>query len=156
ELTSTTKQAVQEGFILDAIANYTPVASFYPVAKIVQHHPEVDRARALKKIRRCGESHDKASRRKAQSMVDHFVGQLIGAQKRGGKARAMIVSNGITRAIDYFREVSDYLTEIKSQYKAIVAYSGEFEIGGSKKTEADLNGFPSKDIPAKLRQDPYR
>ncbi|MBO8043520.1 type I restriction endonuclease subunit R, partial [Pseudomonas aeruginosa] len=48
------------------------------------------------------------------------------------------------------------LTQIKSPYKAIVAYSGDFEIGGQKKTEADLNGFPSKDIPANLKQDPYR
>lgn len=156
ELTYTTKQAIQEGFILDVIANYTPVSSFYHVAKIVEHDPEVDKAKALKKIRRYVESHDKAIRRKAEIMVDHFVEQVIGAKKIGGKARAMIVCNGIARAIDYFREVSDYLTEIKSPYKAIVAYSGEFEIGGSKKTEADLNGFPSKDIPAKLRQDPYR
>lgn len=68
----------------------------------------------------------------------------------------MIVCNGIARAIDYWREVSDYLTQIKSPYKAIVAYSGDFEVGGQKKTEADLNGFPSKDIPANLKQDPYR
>lgn len=156
ELTYTTKQAIQEGFILDVIANYTPVSSFYHVAKTVEHDPEVDKAKALKKIRRYVESHDKAIRRKAEIMVDHFVEQVIGAKKIGGKARAMIVCNGIARAIDYFREVSDYLAEIKSPYKAIVAYSGEFEIGGSKKTEADLNGFPSKDIPAKLRQEPYR
>jgi type I restriction enzyme R subunit len=89
-------------------------------------------------------------------MVDHFIAQVAGKQKIGGKARAMIVCNGIARAIDYWREVSDYLTQIKSPYKAIVAYSGDFEIGGQKKTEADLNGFPSKDIPANLKQDPYR
>ena len=71
-------------------------------------------------------------------------------------AAVMIVCNGIARAIDYWREVSVYLTQIKSPYKAIVAYSGDFEIGGQKKTEADLNGFPSKDIPANLKQDPYR
>jgi type I restriction enzyme R subunit len=80
----------------------------------------------------------------------------MGAKKIGGKARAMIVCNGIARAIDYWREVSDYLEQIKSPYKAIVAYSGEFEIGGEKKTEADLNDFPSKEIPDRLRQDPYR
>ncbi len=115
-----------------------------------------NKAKALKKIRRYVESHDKAIRRKAEIMVDHFIEQVIGAKKIGGKARAMIVCNGIARAIDYFREVSDYLCEIKSPYKAIVAYSGEFEVGGEKKTEADLNGFPSKDIPARFKQDPYR
>lgn len=156
ELTYTTKQAIQEGFILDVIANYTPVHSFYHVAKTVEDDPDFDKVRALKKIRHYVESHDKAIRKKAEIMVDHFMAQVDGKKKIGGKARAMIVSNGIARAVDYYREVSDYLTEIKSPYKAIVAYSGEFEIAGSKKTEADLNGFPSKEIPSKLKQDPYR
>ncbi|MBP1151800.1 type I restriction endonuclease subunit R [Methylocaldum sp. RMAD-M] len=156
ELTYTTKQAIQEGFILDVIQNYTPVDSFYRVAKTVEDDPDFDKVKALKKIRHYVESHDKAIRRKAEIMVDHFVANVAGKRKIGGQARAMIVCNGIARAIDYFREVSDYLAEIKSPYKAIVAYSGEFEIGGVKKTEADLNSFPSKDIPTKLKQDPYR
>jgi type I restriction enzyme R subunit len=156
ELTYTTKQAIQEGFILDVIANYTTVDSFYHVAKTVESDPDFDKVRALKKIRLYVESNEKAIRRKAEIMVDHFTAQVIGAKKVGGKARAMIVCNGIARAIDYWREVSDYLAQIKSPYKAIVAYSGEFDIGGQKKTEADLNDFPSKDIPDKLKQDPYR
>jgi type I restriction enzyme R subunit len=156
ELTYTTKQAIQEGFILDVIANYTPVDSFYHVAKTIKDDPQVDKAKALKKIRRYVESHDKAIQRKAEIMVDHFTEQVMGARKIGGKARAMIVCNGIARAIDYWREVSNYLARIKSPYKPIVAYSGEFEVGGVKQSEANLNGFPSKDIPAKLKQDPYR
>jgi len=156
ELTYTTKQAIQEGFILDVIANYTSVDSFYHVAKTVEDDPDFDKVKALKKIRHYVESHDKAIRKKAEIMVDHFVAQVAGKQKIGGKARAMIVCNGIARAIDYYREVTDYLAAIKSPFKAIVAYSGDFEIGGVKKTEADLNDFPSKDIPSKLKQDPYR
>lgn len=156
ELTYTTKQAIQEKFILDVVENYTTVNSFYQVAKKVADDPEFDKVKALKKIRRYVESHDKAIRSKTEIMVDHFVAQVAGKHKIGGKARAMIVCNGIARAIDYFREVSDYLTLIKSPYKAIVAYSGDFEINGVRKTEADLNGFPSKDIPANLKQDPYR
>lgn len=156
ELTYTTKQAIQEKFILDVVENYTTVNSFYHVAKTVEDDPDFDKIKALKKIRHYVESHDKAIRRKAEIMVDHFIAQVAGKQKIGGKARAMIVCNGIARAIDYFREVSDYLIQVKSPYKAIVAYSGDFEIGGVKKNEADLNGFPSKDIPANLKQDPYR
>jgi len=156
ELTYTTKQAIQEKFILDVVAHYTPYDSFYQVAKTVAHDPEFDKVKALKKIRHYVESHDKAIQSKAQIMVDHFTARVIGAKKIGGKARAMIVCNGIARAIDYWREVSGYLAQIKSPYKAIVAYSGDFEIGGARKTEADLNGFPSQDIPAKLKQEPYR
>jgi type I restriction enzyme R subunit len=156
ELAYTTKQAIQEGFILDVIANYTSVDSFYHVAKAVEDDPHFDKVRALKKIRHYVESHDKAIRKKAEIMVDHFMAQVAGKKKIGGKARAMIVCNGIARAIDYYREVSDYLTSIKSPFKAIVAYSGDVDFDGVKKTEADLNGFPSKDIPTKLKQDPYR
>lgn len=57
--------------------------------------------KALKKIRHYVESHDKAIRRKAEIMVDHFIAQVVGKQKIGGKARAMIVCNGVERAIDY-------------------------------------------------------
>ena len=156
ELTYTTKQAIQEGFILDVIKNYTPVDSLYRVAKTVENDPDFDKVRALKKIRHYVESHDKAIRRKAEIMVDHFVAQVAGKRKIGGKARAMIVCNGIARALDYYREVNDYLREIKSPYKTIVAFSGDQEVGGKRVREADLNDFPSKDIPAKLKQDPYR
>lgn len=156
ELTYTTKQAIQEGFILDVIKNYTPVDSFYRVAKTVEDDPDFDKVRALKKIRHYVESHDKAIRRKAEIMVDHFIAQVAGKRKIGGKARAMIVCNGIARALDYYREVNDYLREIKSPYKTIVAFSGDQEVGGKRVKEADLNDFPSKDIPARLKQDPYR
>jgi len=156
ELTYTTKQAIQEKFILDVVEHYTPFNSFYHVAKAVEDDPDFDRVKALKKIRRYVESNDKAIRRKAEIMVDHFLSQVVGKQKIGGKARAMIVCNGIARAVDYYREVSAYLAEIKSPYKAIVAFSGKFDIAGSKRSEADLNRFPSKDIPEKLQQDPYR
>lgn len=156
ELTYSTKQAIQEGFILDVIANYTPVDSYYHVAKTVENDPDYDKVRALKKIRHYVESHEKAIRRKAEIMVDHFLSQVIGGKKIGGKARAMIVCNGIARAIDYWREVSEYLKEIKSPYRAIVAYSGEFEIAGQKRSEANLNEFPSKDIKQNFKQDPYR
>ncbi|MBU0589175.1 MAG: type I restriction endonuclease subunit R [Gammaproteobacteria bacterium] len=156
DLTYTTKQAIEEGFILDVIKNYTPVDSFYRVAKTVEDDPDFDKVKALKKIRHYVESHEKAIRKKAEIMVDHFMAQVVGKRKIGGQARAMIVCQGIARAVDYYREVSAYLKEIKSPYQAIVAFSGEHDVAGVKKTEADLNGFPSKDIPAKLRQDPYR
>jgi len=156
ELTYTTKQAIAEGFILDVIKNYTPVDSFYRVAKTVEDDPDFDKNKALKKIRTYVESHEKAIRKKAEIMVDHFAVQVAGKRKIGGHARAMIVCSGIARAVDYYFAVSAYLKEIKSPFKAIVAYSGEHEVNGQKRTEADLNDFPSKDIPAKLKQDPYR
>ena len=68
----------------------------------------------------------------------------------------MVVTNGIERAIQYFHAIRDYLTERKSRFRAIVAFSGEHEFGGAKVTEASLNGFPSSQIAGKIREDPYR
>ena len=89
-------------------------------------------------------------------MVDHFHEQVIALNKIGGQARAMVVTSGIERAIQYFHAIRDYLTERKSPYQAIVAFSGEHEYGGAKVTEASLNGFPSSQIADKIQEDPYR
>ncbi|MGE5560451.1 MAG: type I restriction endonuclease subunit R [Chloroflexota bacterium] len=152
----TMKQAIQEGFILDVLRYYTPVESFYKLVKKVESDPEFDVKRAQKKLRRYVESHEHAIRLKAEIMVDHFHEQVLSPGKIGGQARAMVVTSGIERAIQYFHAIRDYLVERKSQYKAIVAFSGEHEYGGAKVTEATLNGFPSNDIADKIKEDPYR
>jgi type I restriction enzyme R subunit len=152
----TMKQAIQEGFILDVLAKYTPVESYYRLMKKVEDDPEFDAKRANKKLRRYVESHDHAIRQKAEIMVDHFHEQVIARRKIGGRARAMVVTSGIARAIQYYHAFKDYLQERKSPYEAIVAFSGEHEDGGRKVTEATLNGFPSTQIEKKFQQDPYR
>jgi type I restriction enzyme R subunit len=152
----TMKQAIQERFILDVLQNYTPVNSYYRLMKTVEDDPEFDVKRAQKKLRRYVESHDHAIRRKAEIMVDHFHDQVIARQKIGGQARAMVITSGIQRAIQYYHAIRDYLVERKSPYQAIVAFSGEHEYGGVKVTEASLNGFPSSQITDLIREDPYR
>ncbi len=152
----TMKQAIQEGFILDVLKHYTPVASYYRLAKTIPGDPEFDVKKARKKLRVYVESHSKAIRDKAEIMVDHFLEQVIGQNKIGGQARAMVVTGGIQRAIQYFFAFRDYLAQIKSPYQAIVAFSGEPEFKGEKVTEASLNGFPSNDIAERIQEDPYR
>jgi type I restriction enzyme R subunit len=152
----TMKQAIQEGFILDVLKHYTPVASYYKLVKTVGGDPEFDTKRAQKKLRKYVESHDHAIRLKAEIMVDHFHEQVIALNKIGGAARAMVITSGIERAIQYFHAIRDYLKERKSPYQAIVAFSGEYEYGGQKVTESSLNGFPSSEIPDRIQEDPYR
>lgn len=152
----TMKQAIQEGFILDVLKYYTPVDSYYKLIKKVESDPEFDTKRARKKLRRYVESHDHAIRLKAEIMVDHFHEQVLALNKIGGQARAMVVTSGIERAVQYYHAIRDYLVERKSPYRAIVAFSGEHEYGGLKVTEASLNGFPSSAIPDRIQEDPYR
>ena len=139
--TYTMKQAIQEGFILDVLAHYTPVNSYYKLAKTVEDDPQFDTKKAQKKLRRFVEGHDHAIRLKAEIMVDHFHEQVLAQNKVGGAARAMVVTNGIERAIQYFHAIRDYLKERKSRYQAIVAFSGEPEFGGAKVSEVSLNGL---------------
>jgi type I restriction enzyme R subunit len=152
----TMKQAIQEGFILDVLKDYTPVNSYYRLMKKIEDDPEFDTKRAQKKLRKYVESHEHAIREKSEIMVDHFQEQVIAKRKIGGQARAMVITSGIQRAIQYFHAFQDYLKETKSPYKAIVAFSGEHEYGGTKVTEASLNGFASSKIEEKIEADPYR
>lgn len=152
----TMRQAIEEGFILDVLKNYTPVESYYRLIKTIDTDPEFDKKRAKKKLRRYVESHDYAISLKTEIMVDHFHEQVIGLKKVGGQARAMVVTSGVERAIQYFHAFQHYLVERKSAYRAIVAFSEEHEYGGKKVTEASLNGFPSSKIADMVQEDPYR
>ena len=152
----TMKQAVQEGFILDVLAHYTPISSYYKLAKTIEDDPKFDSKKAQSKLRRFVEGHGHAIRAKAEIMVDHFHDQVIRQNKIGGEARAMVVTNGIERAVQYFHAIRDFLKERKSPYKAIIAFSGEHEFGGKPETEASLNGFPSAKIEERFREHPYR
>jgi type I restriction enzyme, R subunit len=152
----TMKQAIQEGFILDVLKYYTPVYSYYKLAKTVKDDPEYDTKKARKKLRRYVEGHEHAIGLKAEIMVDHFHEQVLALNKIGGQARAMVVTNGIALAIKYFHAIRNYLKERKSPHQPIVAFSGDHEYNGAKVTEASLNGFPSSQIAAKIQEDPYR
>ncbi len=152
----TMKQAVEERFILDVLEQYTPVDSYYKLVKKIEDDPEFDTKRANKKLRRYVESHDHAIRLKAEIMVDHFHEQVIAEGKIGGQARAMVVTSGVERAIQYFHAFKTYLAERKSPYQAIVAFSGQHDYGGTNVSEASLNGFSSNEIAAKIQTDPYR
>lgn len=152
----TMKQATQEGFIIDVLKDYTPIKSYYKIAKIVEDDPMFDKKKAQKKLRKYVESNEKAIELKSEIMVDHFHDQVFAKGKIGGQARAMVVTSSIERAIQYYYSISAYLEKRKSQFKAIVAFSGEKEFGGKKLTESSINGFPSNEIEKKLKKDPYR
>jgi len=102
----TMKQAIQEGFILDVLSHYTPVNSYYRLVQTVEADPEFDTKRATKKLRRYVESNDNAIRLKAEIIADHFHEQVMALNKIGGQARAMVVTSGIERAIQYYQAVS--------------------------------------------------
>jgi type I restriction enzyme R subunit len=150
------KQAIQEGFILDVLQYFTPIKSYYKLAKTITDDPEFDKKKAQKRLRAFVEGDKFALSTKANIMVEHFHEQVIAKTKLGGKARCMVVTNGIERAIDYYYEISRCLAARKSPYKAVIAFSGEKEYEGTPLTEAIINGFPSSQIEKTFRTEPYR
>lgn len=154
----TMKQAIQEGFILDVLKYYTPIASYYKLMKTVQDDPMFDKKRAQKKLRSFVESDTYTIAQKAEMMVEHFHEQVISKGKIGGQARAMVVTSSIPRCIEYYYAINKCLTNRHSPYKAIVAFSGEHKYQGQEPalTSAAMNGFPDAKIPSTFKTDPYR
>ncbi|RRJ25582.1 type I restriction endonuclease subunit R [Lachnoanaerobaculum gingivalis] len=154
----TMKQAIQEGFILDVLKYYTPIASYYKLMKTVQDDPMFDKKRAQKKLRAFVESDSYTISQKAEMMIEHFHEQVISKGKIGRQARAMVVTSSIPRCIEYYYALNKCLAARHSPYKAIVAFSGEHKYQGQEPplTSAAMNGFPDAKIPKTLKTDPYR
>jgi type I restriction enzyme R subunit len=150
------KQAIEEGFILDVLANYTTYKSYYEVRKSIADNPEYDTVKAQKMIRAHVEANPETIAAKAAIMVEHFQTQVVRPKKLKGKAKAMVVTRDIKCAIRYHQKISLELKRLHAPYKAIVAFSGEKEVDGITHTEDSINGFPAKDIPDKLQTDEYR
>lgn len=152
----TMKQAIEEGFIMDVLRNYTPYKSYYKIIKSIEADPEFDKNQASKKMRGFVERQPQTIKEKSLIIVNHFLDKVIGAHKVGGQARAMVVTSSIIRAIEFYYAITKQLEEMHSPYKAIVAFSGEKEYCGKMVTEAIINGFPSSEIEKKIEKDPYR
>lgn len=150
------KQAIEEEFILDVLKNYTTYKSFYKLIKSVEGNPEFDTKKAQKKLKAYVEGHEFAIAEKAKIMIDHFhkdVRHLI-----NGEAKAMVVTKSIECAIKYKHAFDAYLKEIKSPYKAIVAFSGTKTLNGIDYDEVSMNNFKSyrTDIPKNFKKKEYR
>ncbi|NLU29853.1 MAG: type I restriction endonuclease subunit R [Bacteroidales bacterium] len=150
------KQAIEEEFILDVLKNYTTYNSFYKLIKAVEDNPEFDTKQAQKRLRAYVEGHEFAIAEKAKIMIDHFhrdVRHLI-----NGEAKAMVVTKSIECAIKYKQAFDTYLKEIKSPYKAIVAFSGTKNYQGIEYNEVAMNNFKTfkTDIPKNFKKIEYR
>lgn len=148
------KQAIEEGFILDVLKNYTHYENYYKIYKTIEDNPDFDKKKAQKKIRNYVEGQEFPIREKGEVMVNHFLANTV--NKINGKAKAMIITQSILRAIEYYHIVSELLKNSNTGYEALVAFSGEKEYKGKIVTETSLNGFSDKETPEKFKQDKYK
>lgn len=149
------RQAIEEGFIHDVLKYYTPFKSYYRIVTAfgADTEKEFDKKRAPKKIRAFIEKNPETILQKSEVIVEHFTTKVF--SKIGGKARAMVVTSSIERAIEFYKAISKLLEERGGKYKAIVAFTDKV-IDGELKTEAMFNGFPSSQLEDKVEEEPYR
>ena len=150
------KQAIEEGFILNVLANYTTYKSYYEIQKSVEENPLFDTKKAQKKLRAYVERSQHTINTKAEIMLDHFIPQIVNTKKLRGKAKGMIITQNIEAAIRYYKAVTKLLEAQGNPFKALIAFSGEKTVDGVKYTEAEMNGFPESETREKFDTDDYR
>ncbi|CAM4171232.1 type I restriction endonuclease subunit R [Gillisia hiemivivida] len=150
------KQAIEEGFILDVLANYTTYKSYYEIEKSIEENPLFDSQKAQKKLKAFVESDQRTIDTKAEVILDHFIPNIVNKKKLKGKAKAMVVTQSIISAIRYYKALSRILGEKGNPFKILVAFSGSKTVDGIEYTEADINGFGEKDTKDNFDKDEYR
>lgn len=150
------KQAIEEGFILDVLANYTTYKSYYEIEKSIQDNPLFDTKKAQKKLRAYVERHKQTIGTKAEIMIDHFIHKVFNTKKLKGKAKAMVVTQNIESAIRYYLAMKKILKEKGDPFKVAIAFSGKKTVDGMEYTEPDMNGFAEKDTRDQFDTDDYR
>ncbi|GGO82271.1 type I restriction endonuclease subunit R [Nonomuraea cavernae] len=152
------KQAIEEGYILDVLANYITYDTKWRLrnAAIEQTesnigNPEVDAGKARAKLVRLAELHPRSLEQKAKLIVDDFRENIVG--RLGGRAKAMVVTGGRQHALDLYQEIRKYV-ELRgyTDCGTLVAFSGQLKDEKTELefTEAQLNGFPEGQLSEKF------
>ena len=137
------KQAIEEGFILDVLANYTTYKSYYQIEKSIQDNPLFDTKKAQKRLRSFVEKNPSTIATKVDIILDHFISKVVKNKRLKGKAKAMVVTSDIETTILYHRAIVEKLKSLGEPFRAIVAFSGKKEIAGVSYSEDDINKLPS-------------
>lgn len=152
------RQAIDEGYILDVLANYLTYETKWRLrnAAVDQQesgiaNPEVDERKAKRELVRFAQRHPTSLAQKAKLIVEDFVdGEQSLATRLGGRAKAMVVTGSRQDALQLYQAIRRHIDDRGLKLGVLVAFSGELEdesVPGVKYTEAQLNGFPEKQLP---------
>lgn len=150
------KQAIEEGFILDVVRNYTTFKSYYEIQKSVENDPAFDSNKAQKALKAYVEHQQQTIDVKAEIMLDHFISNIFAKKRLKGHAKAMIVTQNIEMAIRYYQAINRLLEQKGNPFKAMIAFSGEKIVDGIGYTESQINGFEDSKTKEKFDSDDYR
>jgi type I restriction enzyme R subunit len=150
------RQAIEEGFILDVLENYTTYHSYWSLLKKAEEDPRYDRKKATALLTSYAELHDHAVEQKVATMVEHFHAMI--ARQIEGQAKAMIVTRSRLHAVRCKLALDRYLKERGYPYRTLVAFSGTVTdpADGQKYTEARMNGIPERRTAKTFKRAEYR
>jgi type I restriction enzyme R subunit len=148
------RQAIEEGFILDVLRNYTTYKAYWRLLKKIEDDPRYDKNKAEYLLKSFVALHPHAIGEKVRIIAEHFAAQV--QNEIGGKAKAMIVTRSRLHAVRYKLALDRYLQEKGHPFKALVAFSGTVPDGGQSYTETGMNGFPEKQTAKVFDRAEYR
>lgn len=122
------KQAIEEGFILNVLSNYTRYKSYYELTKSIEENPMFNNEKAQKLLRKTVERDPRTIEAKADIMLTHFDAKIFRNHKLKGQAKAMVVTKDIECAIFYYKALQKLIEVRKLPYKILIAFSGEKQI----------------------------
>ncbi len=150
------KQAIEEGFILDVLQNYTTYGTFYQINKEIEEDPKCKTNSAKRQIARFIELHETNIAQRVEVIVEHFRTTVM--QELGGKAKAMVITASRQGAVKYRQAFEDYITRKGYDMKALVAFSGKVRLPDDdiEYSEAAMNGFSEEKLPTEFEKDDYQ
>lgn len=151
------KQAIEEGFILDVLQNYTTYKTYYQINKEVAEDPKCKTNSAKRQIARFVELHETNIAQRIEVIVEHFRTTVM--DELGGTAKAMVITNSRESAVKYRQAFEEYINKKGyNNIRALVAFSGKVTLKDDEKeyTEAGLNGFSEDKLPTEFEKDDYK
>jgi type I restriction enzyme R subunit len=150
------RQAIQEGFILNVLANYTTYKAYYKLIKRAEEDPQVQKRAATRALARFLSFNEHHIASKVDVMIEHFWRHT--RHKVSGQAKAMVVTGGRLEAYQYYRAFQRAVEDKGYDVGLLVAFSGEIVDPDTedKWTEPKLNGFKESELPEKFEGSDYR
>ncbi|OGB28321.1 MAG: type I restriction endonuclease subunit R [Burkholderiales bacterium RIFCSPLOWO2_12_FULL_61_40] len=155
----TMRQAVEEKFILDVLKNYITYEAYFRLVQVGDDDPHVERKKAARALARTLTFHEVNLRTKTEVMVEHFRTHV--RHKIGGRAKAMVVTDGRLHAVRYKQTFDNYIAEKGyTDVKTLVAFSGTVEdpnFPDKSWTEVGMNGgIKESELPEKFDSHEYQ
>ncbi|MCR5227302.1 MAG: DEAD/DEAH box helicase family protein [Eubacterium sp.] len=151
------KQAIEEGFILDVLQNYTTYKTYYQINKEIEEDPKYKTNQAKRKIARFVELDEVNIGQRVEIIIEHFRTTVM--QELGGNAKAMVITASREAAVRYRKAFDDYVSRKGyDNIHALVAFTGSVTIKEEDKeyTEAGMNGFGVDRLPNEFNKDDYK